>query len=149
MAQKVLVVESVEVGTFALVGEFGRVADEVTEFVSPTVVVVLADTFEMVERVDEDVFFLRSLRELVKTLDGRNLVVETRSQQQGLVRKRFAVAELDFVVTSVDVLCSHVSFKLGPVINLGGDDCRFCKFMVNVSLRNAEIGRWIQEFVFP
>jgi hypothetical protein len=88
---EMLVVGSVEVGTFTLVGELRGVADGVTIEVLPAGVEVLANSFLVVEDMDEDVVLSGALRELLKSLNVVHGVVEAGSQDKGLVVESLAV----------------------------------------------------------
>ena len=76
LAEEMLVVESVEVGAFALVGELRAVADKITVSVVPPVVVVDINTFLDIYCVNEHVA-LRFVLEVGQALNEVNLVVET------------------------------------------------------------------------
>ena len=121
IAKEVLVVESVKVSTFALVGELWRVADEVTSLVSPSVPVVTVCTLLVVNRVDEDVAVLMGVFKLLQTLDVRAVVIKSCSKDESFVSKVFAITEADLVVISGDFSCRDSNLNLAPVFNLCAD----------------------------
>lgn len=139
---EMLVVGSVEVGTLALVGELRGVADRVTIKVLPAGVVVLADSFLVVEDMDEDVVLFGALRELLETLNVIHRVVEAGSQNKRLVVEGLTVGELEAVGIRVDLGEPGTDFSLGPVVDLGSNGVghQFLILDVAVNAREVDLG---------
>lgn len=85
LSHEVLIVKSVEITTLTLVRVCWGVTEQVTVRVVPTIVEVAAHTFLMVKHVHEDTFFFRGLGQFLKSLDVVGAMVESRSEDEGLV----------------------------------------------------------------
>jgi hypothetical protein len=136
---EVLVVGSVEIGTYTLIRELGGVANGVTIEVLPAGVVVLTDSFLVIEDVSEDVVCFITIGELSKTFNRFHGVVEAGGKNKGLVVESLTVGHLQRVGVTVDLGDFNASLNLGPLLNLGRDGVGHQSLILNVLVDAGEV----------
>jgi len=139
LAEDGLVVESVEVGTLTLVGGGGRVVKVVTSTLHPSVVEVALATSVLVELMNKHVVGIGTLIEFGKTIDESSGVVETGSENKGLVGEFLAVRETELVVVRVKLGGSAAAFNLGPGVDHGRKSSGLHLEGLDVRLADTEV----------
>lgn len=85
LSQEVLVIESIEISSFSLIWEFGRIANHISVVMVPSMIIVSLDSFLMVDSMDEDVVFSSVFFKLWKAFNVLGLMVETCSDNKSFI----------------------------------------------------------------
>ena len=97
-----LVVKSIEIRALSLIGESRRVADHVTVSVVPSVIVVVINSFLVINSVNEDVAE-GIVGEFGETFNVFNLMLETSCQHKCLICILSSIAKLQLVLVGLDL----------------------------------------------
>jgi len=102
LPKEVLVIESIEVRAFTLVWEGRRIADHVTVGMVPSMIIVVINSFLVINSMNEDVA-QRIICKIREALNMFNFVLETSGQNESLVGVFSSVAELQLVTVGLEL----------------------------------------------
>jgi hypothetical protein len=141
LPKEVLVIESIEVRAFTLVWEGRRIADHVTVGMVPSMIIVVINSFLVINSMNEDVA-QRIICKIREALNMFNFVLETSGQNESLVGVFSSVAELQLVVVGLELRNLSKSVHTRPGLDLGRNSCTLKFKFSNVTMSNTEV--WLR-----
>jgi len=142
LAKEVLVVKSIEIRALSLIGESRWVADHVTVSVVPSVIVVVINSFLVINSVNEDVAE-GIVGEFGETFNVFNLMLETSCQHKCLICILSAIAKLQLVLVGLELGYLGECVHARPGLDLGRDSCALKFKFSDVTVGNTKI--WLRQ----
>ena len=139
LSKEGFIIKGIEVVTLSFVGELGGVADGVSSDVVPSVIIVPVHSLLIVKHMNEYVFFLGGLLQVGQSFYQTRFLVESGSENKGLVSVLSSVGKDEFVLVRQVLGDSGTDIRPRPSLNLGGNSSRLELQRSNVSMSNTEV----------